>query len=245
MSAVAVFAIHGFLGTPGDWDFLRGAGFEVIAVPVFAIHPPTSLGDWARAFNRWAREIHPPKTGSRTRVVLGYSLGGRLALHALQDPTGGGSWDASVIVSANPGLRVEAEKIARRQSDASWARRFETEDWNHVTRSWEALPVFAGRAPLQPRRESDHRRADLAGALRGFSLGTQADLRPGILADSRPGLWVTGERDPRFTAIAEKVRAKAPSLELWTAPGAAHRVCDESPGAFRERVAAFFEQTFR
>jgi len=52
---VRIVALHGFLGTPRDWDFLREAGFDIVT---------------------------PPREGD---VIIGYSRGGRLALQALLD----------------------------------------------------------------------------------------------------------------------------------------------------------------
>lgn len=49
-----ITALHGFLGLPRDWDFLREAGFDIVT-----------------------------KLPSRGDVLLGYSRGGRLALQAL------------------------------------------------------------------------------------------------------------------------------------------------------------------
>ena len=56
--AVVITCLHGFLGLPRDWDFLREAGFLIETPPLHAIPP-------------------------RGDVLLGYSMGGRRALRAL------------------------------------------------------------------------------------------------------------------------------------------------------------------
>src|SRR5438270_3221228 len=113
---VTVFALHGFLGLARDWSSLkiegRIEGGETHAVDLFrTLSPATgaSFEDWAGEFNRLARGV------DGRRVLLGYSLGGRLALHALLDEPG--QWDAAVMVSTHPGLDEPGKKQVRIASD--------------------------------------------------------------------------------------------------------------------------------
>src|SRR5687768_13002359 len=85
-----IFALHGFLGLPSDWDFLN---------PQFAInlydYADCDFWEFAKVFNDLASETQSPK------MILGYSLGGRLAMHAfLAQPD---LWDGAVFVSAHLG----------------------------------------------------------------------------------------------------------------------------------------------
>ena len=57
--------------------------------------------------------------------LLGYSLGGRLALHAcLARPD---LWSGVIIVSADPGLSSPEEKGLQLRKDRQWAERFRSE----------------------------------------------------------------------------------------------------------------------
>jgi len=50
--------------------------------------------------------------------LVGYSMGGRLALHSLiAQPK---LWKGATIISAHPGLSTEEERVARRRKDAEW-----------------------------------------------------------------------------------------------------------------------------
>src|SRR5205085_576420 len=131
-----IVALHGFLGRASDWDFLRDAGLEVEARELDDIPPH---GD----------------------VLLGYSMGGRLALQALLD---GAAYRRAVIVSAGLGIEDDAERASRRASDERWAQRFERDEWESLMRDWNAQPIFGGHAPV--RRERDFDRARLGTALR-------------------------------------------------------------------------------
>lgn len=169
---------------------------------------------------------HSPLEGD---VLLGYSMGGRLALRLLESQR----FRAAVIVSA--GLNAPDEQ--RRLRDEEWARRFETEEWDSLMRDWNAQPVFGGHA--LDRREADYDRRELARQLREYS--------PAVLPPPRldridtPVLWIAGERDAKYAGIARTAVRRLPSAELWICPDAGHRVPWEQPDAFIARLRAFLE----
>ncbi|HVS31059.1 MAG TPA: alpha/beta fold hydrolase [Thermoanaerobaculia bacterium] len=199
-----IVAIHGFFGRPEDWDFLRHAGLDVQAFPLDEI-PPS--GD----------------------VLLGYSMGGRLALQALLD---GARYNRAVIVSAGLG----GADAGRRAADEAWARRFESDRWETLVADWEAQPLFGGHT--MNRRESDFDRAALASALRRHSPAVLPPLRPRLHEIAIPLLWIAGERDRKYVGVAQEAVALLPNAELWICPGAAHRVPWEQPHSFVRRLQA-------
>lgn len=164
-------------------------------------------------------------------VLLGYSMGGRLALHLLW--TEAAAVQKAIIISA--GLNTPDE--ARRARDEAWAQRFESEEWPSLMRDWNAQPVFGGH--VLDRREGDYDRAELARQLREYS--------PAILPPPRlevietPVLWIAGERDAKYVELARQAVARLPNAELWICPNAGHRVPWEQPGAFVERLRAFVD----
>lgn len=167
-----IYALHGFLGRPADWQSVLP---EAVHVDLFK-PPIKSFEVWAAEFNS---QVEP---GS---LLVGYSLGGRLALHALaQNPA---LWKGGVIVSANPGLDVE-EREARLKHDLSWAKKFLNDPWEKLMAEWNSQPVFAGRPPVFERREEEFDRGVLAMVLEKWSLGRQEKVVPAV-----PLLWITGE----------------------------------------------------
>jgi 2-succinyl-6-hydroxy-2,4-cyclohexadiene-1-carboxylate synthase len=167
---------------------------------------------------------HSPDAGD---VLLGYSMGGRLALQLLEQQR----FPKAVIVSA--GLNAPDEE--RRKRDEEWARRFESEDWSSLMAAWNAQPVFGGHALA--RHEADYDRRELARQLRDWS---PAVLPPPNLERIETSiLWIAGERDAKYVEIARRAVARLPNAELWLCPGADHRVPWEQPQAFVERLHAF------
>lgn len=166
------------------------------------------------------------------RVLLGYSMGGRLALQALLE---GRTYDRAVIVSA--GLNLEDGRDERRARDEAWARRFESDPWDEVMRDWNAQPVFGGH--VVDRFERDYARHELARQLRESSPGVLPPLAPRLHEIAIPILWIAGERDPAYVEVGRRAVRLVPNAELWICPGAGHRVPWEQPRAFRDRLRAF------
>jgi 2-succinyl-6-hydroxy-2,4-cyclohexadiene-1-carboxylate synthase len=243
-----VFCLHGFLGLPSDWDSLKAPqDFEIEKADIFKIASPangTSMFEWADAFHQHvrARSQKIPGAGEK-RILLGYSMGGRLALHALvQNPS---LWSTAVIVSANP-TPLSDERGPRAVADEDWARRFETEHWESLVSVWENHPVFGGKPIPFSRKEKDFTRADLAGAFRAWSLARQEDLTPRLLELKIPILWITGNQDPRYQEIARRLKSQAQgkTIEFVSVEGSGHRVPWEKPDVFHSHFSSFLERVF-
>ncbi len=233
-----MLALHGFLGEPADWSILSGA----VAPDLFAA--PWDWASWrsggleaaGRAANSFAEGA---ETLSGNRWLLGYSMGARIAMHALLSARPG-IWKGAILVSGHPGLpRVERE--TRRTSDEAWARRFENcspEDWASLVEQWNEQGVFSGsrnRAGSPP----FEKRAHYARALRSGSLGEQEDLRGALSALDLPVLWVTGGKDRKFSDLA--VQAARPGFHLEIA-AAGHRVPWDATEEFVRAIEAFKEK---
>lgn len=223
-----LWCLHGFLGLPEDWrqnlfppEFNLGL-HTLDWLPRLAGLPdetPT-LGRLADHLNETVVRTCP---ASRRRVLLGYSMGGRIALHMLlQAPK---VWDDAIMVSTHPGLGDAGEREQRLKSDRVWARRFRDDPWDILIRDWNAQPVFRGdHVPVMPRTENAFSRAALALALERGSLARQPDLRPGLRDLNRPVLWVAGANDDRYRVLAVECQTLNPCFELAILPDAGHRV---------------------
>jgi len=176
------------------------------------------------------------------RVLVGYSMGGRLALHSLLADKGR-MWDAAVIISAHPGLEINTERAARREVDASWSARALHGDWREFSRDWQAQPVLQSvrqtDAALPDRMGLVTRRNEVARSFVCWSLGAQMPLWPRLAEIRCPLLWVAGEVDGKFSELAKRAVAALPDARLWIAPGSGHRVPWEAGEAFAARLAGF------
>lgn len=237
----SLWCLHGALGEAADWRGLAAAMAELeVAVRSvdlwrFLACCPMGLPAFGRALNEEARA-----GGGGGGVLLGYSMGGRLALHALLDERPH-PWRAAVIVSAHPGLEAEEQRAQRRAADAGWAAKTLRCDWRRLLDEWNSQPVLAGGVAVD-RGGLEARRKEVARSFVDWSLGAQQALWSRLGEIRVPVLWVAGERDGRFRELAERAVALLPDGRLWTAAGAGHRVPWEAAEAFGARVAEFLEQ---
>src|SRR4051794_29016355 len=169
--------LHGFTQTGRSWAPVAAALAE--RYKCFAPDLP-GHGD--------ASERRPASFGAVTAylaalkperfVLCGYSMGGRLALHAALAL--GERVERLVLIGASPGIADPAEREQRRRSDEALAVRTEAQGLESFVDEWGELPLFAS----QPRGVAEIARADrlrntaagLAAALRGMGTGAMEPL---------------------------------------------------------------------
>lgn len=239
MSAIELFLLPGFLGEARDFDAFR-AEMEKLAPAV-----RTEAVDWMDEAS-WladeefetlgealARELQRRARPGARIAVLGYSLGGRmaLALHEHLRAHGDQATDF-VFVSVNPGLADAGEREARLKADAQWAGRFRSEEWTKLMTDWNAQAVFQGSVNEPDRSRRKGQRDLLAKALMRWSLARQPDHR-GRLVETGDFLWITGARDAKFTGLAQGL----PNAK--TIPTASHRVHLDAPAELARMVSGY------
>lgn len=231
-----LWALHGFLGKESDWKICKelATHMTINTVDLFQSNlpkPSKGLWCWAEEFNNL---IH-----TKENILLGYSLGGRLALHTiLQKPQ---IWKGAVIISAHTGLTSDAAKLEKLKADREWAMRFENEPWEHLMRAWNSQSIFADSNALV-RIENEQNRAHLAAACSGWSLGIQEDLQTRLQEINLPILWVTGKNDTKYSALANVLHFKHHKSRMVMIQNVGHRVPWDNSERFREEVIAFQEQ---
>jgi len=206
---------------------------------------PSGLGD-EPGFAPGLKLETPNSKPETSSVLLGYSLGGRLALrHALAHP---GRWAALVLIATSPGLADPPERAARQAEDERLAAAILAHGVPAFLEQWQNRPLIATqsripadwRAAMQARRLR-LRAAGLVASLRQFGQGSVLpvwdrlrDLRP-------PVLLVAGAEDPAYIAIAEAMREKLPSAELLIVPNAGHMAHLENLPAFVPGLRRFLQ----
>lgn len=212
----AIHALHGFMGQPLDWSrFSFSKGCTFYPYQLLTDFPIVPLTEWAELFNQ--------KIGLKTfdNILLGYSLGGRLALHAVINKPQ--IWKAVILLSTHPGLKMEEERKARLAADQQWARRFEKDSWEQLMNDWNAQDVFKTDTPTE-RKEMNYDRQSLSNALNIWSLGRQADLRLQIASLKIPILWIVGENDRKYLSLGHELTFRHPQSKLCVVSESGHRL---------------------
>ncbi len=225
--------IHGFSGSPASWRRVQALLDAPAVAPAVGGHGAkagaVSFGAEIDRLAAGIREVARPP-----RIVVGYSLGGRLALGLLvrhPDLFRGGA-----LIGANPGIGCETERAVRRQADERWARLIEERGLAAFDREWSALPLFRSQrglddAALLEQRgiRLGHDPNRLAAAMRAFSLGAMPDYRPALPGVGCPVDLIAGGLDAKFAALARKMAEKVPEASVRIIDGAGHNVPLEAP----------------
>ena len=236
------WCLHGAVGMAADWRgfaknlAVSGIGTRAVDLWRFLECNPMPLPDFGKALNADAGgEVFR----GNCRALLGYSMGGRMALHALLEKVH--PWQAAIIVAAHPGLEIESDRADRRSADAGWATRALAGDWQQFLTAWNAQPVLGDSAMRDPQSSGRliMRRREIARSFVDWSLGVQEPLWDRLSEIKIPILWIVGENDAKFRTLAERAVSSMPDAHLAVAPGAGHRVPWEAEAWFADRVTAF------
>lgn len=227
-------ALHGFLGRPRDWtELFQGHAFlDTLQADDLFSGDITDMRQWAREFN--SRQMN-----TDANVLLGYSLGGRLALHALiYNPE---LWSSAVIISTHSGMSTLEEKMRRRIIDEEWANRFENDPWDRLMDDWNNRDVFKNDSFIFERVETEYSRAKLSAVLRQWSLSRQSDLQQKVSELPMPILWIVGADDASYVQQALRLRFCHPLSGIWIVPKTGHRVPWQRPEQFLLKITRFLE----
>jgi 2-succinyl-6-hydroxy-2,4-cyclohexadiene-1-carboxylate synthase len=228
--------VHGFTQTGRSWAPVRsrfeGAGFEVMC--------PDLPGHGAAAD---VRADVATTAGSLATLGpatwVGYSMGGRVALHlAIDQPD---AVDALVLVSTTAGLPDADERAERRRSDEELAQAIERDGVAPFVERWLSAPMWASlpRAQAGIAERLTNTAAGLAASLRLAGTGAQASLWDRLDAVTMPTLIVTGDLDRKFTDIGDRMAAVMPNTTRVRMADAGHAVPWERPDEFADAVMAW------
>ncbi len=249
-AAPTVLMLHGFLGAGADWKpiaeslsddhhvicpDLPGHGSNTLSESVPFVRVTQGLAAFMES-----RDI-------QHTALVGYSLGGRLALQfAITHPE---RITRLVLESASPGIDDEHVRNSRYTHDDALARELEAlpddavfRDW---LRQWYAAPLWQTlhREPhlvesLIDARASAHP-AGLAHALRSLSVGHQPSLWHQLDSLTCPVLLIAGGQDHKYMEIAERMTEINPAFARVPFDACGHNVHLESPAAYTTVLKSF------
>lgn len=246
----ALVLLHGFTGNAGTWLPLLpvlAEHFRVLAVdlPGHRYSPPPGALRLPELAETLVSVLD--RVGVARAHWLGYSMGGRAALHvALAHP---GRVDALVLESSAPGIADASARAARAAADDRLADTLVRDGLRPFVEAWARQPLFATQARLPEAtraREQAVRLGNgatgLAAALRAFGAGTQAPLWDALPDLRMPTLVVVGADDPTYAAIGARMVAAIPGAELATIARAGHATHLENPVDFAAAVVDFLRR---
>ncbi|MEG3919505.1 2-succinyl-6-hydroxy-2,4-cyclohexadiene-1-carboxylate synthase [Microcoleus sp. POL10_C6] len=177
-------------------------------------------------------------------LLLGYSMGGRLALYmALHFPE---RFEKVVLESASPGLKTEKERSHRREADLPIAQKLENSNIKDFLFNWYDRPLFKSlkNSPnfdklIETRLANNP--LELAKSLRNMGTGNQPSLWEKLAQNHIPLLLLAGAYDDKFTSINTEIASLCPAALLEIVPKAGHNIHFENIDTFVALVREFYD----
>jgi len=248
-----LLVLHGFTGSVRAWAKARPAlaGFaRAIFVDAIGHGRSAAPPDPERYTLDWStRDLTALLDALEidTLDTLGYSMGGRAALHfALHAPE---RVSRLILESASPGIEDDAERGQRAEADNALADRIMRAGIEAFVAEWERLPLLqpaqhvsaATRANHHAQRLANHP-LGLANSLRGMGAGQPASLWSRLSQITPPVQLIVGELDARYRQIGARVQSLLPRADLAVVSDAGHTVHLDQPVQFVRLVESALVQ---
>ncbi len=175
--------------------------------------------------------------------LVGYSMGGRLALYlAIHFPQ---YFDKVVLESASAGLQTDTARSDRLVKDQQLATKLVNSDFCTFLENWYQQPIFANLrshpnfAQMLEQRLNNSS-VQLAKSLRNLSTGKQPSLWEKLSENEIPLLLIAGELDLKFVQINQQMQQRCPASKLEIIPNCGHNTHFENPDLFVQKLQDFF-----
>ncbi|WP_137223684.1 2-succinyl-6-hydroxy-2,4-cyclohexadiene-1-carboxylate synthase [Shewanella sp. MEBiC00475] len=245
----ALLMLHGFLGSKDDWSILMpelsqyfhcicidlpGHGGNVDTLDSPGLHQAAEL---------IVNKMH--HMGYQQFHLLGYSLGGRIALHIANDFAD--SLLSITLESAHPGLQDAKQIAARAQSDNLWAHKLQHLPLTDFLGLWYQQAVFRDLTEHQKQQLITLRQINdplrLANCYLTTSLSLQQDCRNVLEKLSCPCHFIYGVDDKKFAQVATDWQAtlavtssSSANLQLHPLHAAGHNIHSLHPQLFTDTL---------
>ena len=253
----ALVLVHGFSQQADSWDEVARALAQDRVVYALELtgHGESERPDQARFYQltcqaealvRFMMQEAVARDGEKP-WVLGYSMGGRVAVQAAVDTPE--AFGGLLLESAGLGPETDDERRAAAARDAASAARLRACGIERFMDEWEALPLFASQRSLDGARCARLRESrcsnDAEALARTFEQAGQHAMpsRAAVLRALRdmqsrriPFSYIAGADDVKYARLGEVLAAAGFCAEVVM--GSGHNVHEERPSAFVDWVRA-------
>ncbi len=248
--------LHGFTGSSVNWRRVTAVlsnHFRLITIDLLGHGRTDSPNNPARyRMEQASADLIAllDNLGVAQTALLGYSMGGRLALYtAVHHPH---RISRLILESASPGLQTAVERSERRQRDEALAGQIERDGIPTFVDFWESLSLWESQKRLPEgirltlrRQRLQNNSKGLANTLRGMGTGVQPSLWPRLADLHMPVLLLAGALDEKFVGINRQMAAQLPSARLQIVADAGHTIHLERPSIFNHLLLQFLNQSGR
>lgn len=229
-SKPALVMLHGFLGAQTDWQAIVKQLTDqfycvCIDLPGHGLSPSLTLP--TPGFELIAKHIQAAidSLSIEKYHLLGYSLGGRIALHLARNNTQ--KLLSLSLESCHPGLQTLEEKQLRAKNDLSWSKKLTDLPIEAFLALWYQQGVFAELSIEARQKLIEKRRHNnpvgLINIYLASSLSEQSNLWELPASLPFPCHYIVGGDDSKFLALATRWQQQA-SVKVRVVEQAGHNV---------------------
>ena len=239
--------LHGFTGSSTSWreitKLLKGK-YRTIAVDLTG-HGKSSIPEDVDRYSmdQQVEDLEElfAELSLDQFILVGYSMGGRIALayttrHSIRV-------SSLVLESSSPGLKTKDERAERQAADSRLAERILRDGLPAFIDFWGNIPLFASQKTLSEEKQLAVRNErlsqseiGLANSLRGIGTGSQASYWESIGTVNLPVLLITGKLDTKFVNISREMQRDFPNVRHETIEHAGHAIHVEKPDTFATMI---------
>jgi len=245
---------HGFTGSKQTWDpFINewSKSFQVLSIDLLGHGETDSPNDPNRyTIENACKDIQTllDQLNITQIYLLGYSMGGRLALSfTCLYPR---YVKKLILESSSPGLKTLLEREERVKSDEKLVQMISKQGLKEFINYWERIPLFQSQQVLSETRKKVIRKErenqnpiGLMNSLKGMGTGAQQSWWEQLHNINIPVLLLVGEFDKKFCTIAEEMKESIPQSRLIKINGAGHAIHVEQAEKFGKIVEEFLLDT--
>ena len=177
-------ALHGFLGSREQWDFLKTLG-EVDAIDLYPLMDKTKDELFEFLLSR-------VENGTR---LIGYSMGGRIAMELfLRAPD---KFSNLYVLASHPGLEFKEDIEQRVLWENNWVKKLDYPDT--FINEWNQQDIFKNDNPISfPKRPINQ----IKKCIETWGLSKQDYLVPKLKRFNDKIVWLIGSEDKKYKVIA-------------------------------------------
>ncbi|QPS70205.1 2-succinyl-6-hydroxy-2,4-cyclohexadiene-1-carboxylate synthase [Lactococcus garvieae] len=236
-----LLALHGFSQSALTWESLDITGYQIFALDLIGhgeSSKPEALDNYSlSSICQQLQELVALLFHGKSYTLLGYSMGGRIALQFAhlfpEQPI-----DELILESAAPGISDPVQREKRQQSDSQLAAQIEKNGARWFADYWGSLPIFESQKQL-PQKLQDkvwssralNNPHALAHTLRATGQGSLPDISEALQTLKFPLLYITGALDEKYSQIARSFMTRQ-NTQCLIVEGAGHNVHLELPEHF-------------
>ena len=223
---IEVHFFHGFLGSPQDWQpVVRGIKNQ----EPFSFHFHNLYADYKKlgeraSFFSWSemKQDSLKQSDSCFKIFVGYSLGGRLALHL--PPS---LYDRLLLVGSQ--VNCSEDKQARKLWEQSWqdkASVLTPEEW---MKEWNRLSIFKNDKKRPKRNYSSEELISWSQLMKTWSIRLQQNFTDLLQAQREKIFWGCGGLDYKYLDFRGQLLSLIGEEHIVEFPDAGHGVIFDQP----------------